>query len=147
MAYCYKLINKQPLKLSMSLTFKLAFHKHIIFQGKELFLVQKKKWMNTQCICSQNKLSFCQNRFWFFMNANCESRPTLLHIVPFCEGPNEKPEGFAKQKQSAIFAMRHASQLVMHHPLLIYNVPLIIAALLQHIQQTKLCDPLSLRPP
>jgi hypothetical protein len=23
----------------------------------------------------------------------------LLHIVPFCEGPNEKPEGFAKQKQ------------------------------------------------
>ncbi len=24
---------------------------------------------------------------------------TLLHIVPFCEGPNEKPEGFVKQKQ------------------------------------------------
>ncbi len=71
----------------------------------------------------------------------------LLHIVPFCEGPKEKPEGFAKQKQSAIFAMRHASQLVVHHPSLIYNVPLIIAALLRHIQQTKLCDPLSLRPP
>jgi hypothetical protein len=50
-------------------------------------------------------------------------RPTLLHIVPFCEGPNKKPEGFAKQKQPAIFAMRHASQLVQHHPSLIYNVP------------------------
>jgi hypothetical protein len=24
---------------------------------------------------------------------------SLLHIVPFCEGPNEKPKGFAKQKQ------------------------------------------------
>jgi hypothetical protein len=24
---------------------------------------------------------------------------TLLHIVPFCEGPNKKPEGFAKQEQ------------------------------------------------
>jgi hypothetical protein len=24
---------------------------------------------------------------------------SLLHIVPFCEGPNEKPEGFMKQKQ------------------------------------------------
>jgi len=58
---------------------------------------------------------------------------SLLHIVPFCEGPNEKPEGFAKQKQLAIFAMRHALQLVVHHPLLIYNVPLIIAALLRHI--------------
>jgi hypothetical protein len=22
-----------------------------------------------------------------------------LHIVPFCEGPNKKPEGFAKEKQ------------------------------------------------
>jgi hypothetical protein len=30
---------------------------------------------------------------------------SLLHIVPFCEGPNEKLEGFAKQKQCAIFAM------------------------------------------
>jgi hypothetical protein len=29
----------------------------------------------------------------------------LLHIVFFCEGPNEKPEGFTKQKQSAIFGM------------------------------------------
>jgi len=28
-----------------------------------------------------------------------KEKPTLLHIVPFCEGPNEKPEGFAKQKQ------------------------------------------------
>ncbi len=25
--------------------------------------------------------------------------PTLLHIVPFCEGPNKKSEGFAKEKQ------------------------------------------------
>jgi hypothetical protein len=72
---------------------------------------------------------------------------SLLHIVPFCERPNEKPEGFAKQKQSAIFTMRHASQLVVHHPSLIYNVPLITATLLQHIRQTKLCDPLCLRPP
>jgi hypothetical protein len=24
---------------------------------------------------------------------------TLLHIMPFCEGPNKKPKGFAKQKQ------------------------------------------------
>ncbi len=55
---------------------------------------------------------------------------SLLHIVPFCEGSNKKPEGFAKQKQPAIFAMRHASQLVQHHPLLIYNVPYFIAALL-----------------
>jgi hypothetical protein len=29
----------------------------------------------------------------------------LLHIVPFCEGKNKKPEGFAKQKQPAIFVM------------------------------------------
>jgi hypothetical protein len=58
---------------------------------------------------------------------------SLLHILPFCEGPNEKPEGFAKQKQFAIFAMQHALQLVVHHPSLIYNVPLIIAALLRHI--------------
>ncbi len=43
--------------------------------------------------------------------------------------------------------MRHTSQLVVHHPSLIYNVPLIIATLLRHIRQTKLCDPLSLRPP
>jgi hypothetical protein len=43
--------------------------------------------------------------------------------------------------------MQHTSQLVVHHPSLIYNVPLIIAALLRHIRQTKLCDPLSLRPP
>jgi hypothetical protein len=36
--------------------------------------------------------------------------------VSFCKGPNKKPKGFAKQKQPAIFAMRHASQLVQHHP-------------------------------
>jgi hypothetical protein len=43
--------------------------------------------------------------------------------------------------------MRHASQLVVHHPSLIYNVPLIIATFLRHIRQTKLCDSLNLRPP
>jgi hypothetical protein len=48
---------------------------------------------------------------------------TLLHIAPFCEGPNKKPEGFAKEKQPAIFAMRHALHLVVHHPSLIYTVP------------------------
>jgi hypothetical protein len=31
--------------------------------------------------------------------------PTLLHIVPFCERPNKKPEELAKEKQPAIFAM------------------------------------------
>jgi hypothetical protein len=72
---------------------------------------------------------------------------TLLRIVPFCEGPNKKPEGFAKQKQPAIFAMWHASQLVQHHPSLIYNVPYFIAALLRHIPQTKLCDSFSFHPP
>ncbi len=46
----------------------------------------------------------------------------LLHIVPFCEGPNKKPEGFAKQKQPAKFAMPHASHLVVHQPSLLYNV-------------------------
>jgi len=54
------------------------------------------------------------------LNAN-----TLLHIVPFCEGPNKKSEGFAKgkkklegfvkEKKFAKFAMQHASQLVAHH--------------------------------
>jgi hypothetical protein len=29
----------------------------------------------------------------------CKITKSLLHIVPFCEGPNEKPKGFAKQKQ------------------------------------------------
>jgi hypothetical protein len=28
----------------------------------------------------------------------CGELGPLLHIVPFCEGPNRKPEGFAKQK-------------------------------------------------
>ncbi len=64
---------------------------------------------------------------WLFIsleeNWDFVTNQSLLHIVPFCEGPNKKPEGFAKQKQPAIFAMRHASQLVQHHPSLIYNVP------------------------
>jgi hypothetical protein len=47
----------------------------------------------------------------------------LLHIAPFCEGPNKKPEGFAKEKQPTIFAMWHASHLVVHHPSLIYTIP------------------------
>jgi hypothetical protein len=51
----------------------------------------------------------------------------LLHIVPFCEGPNKtlkvlrkknkKPEGFAKEKKFAKFAMQNASQLAAHHSL------------------------------
>jgi hypothetical protein len=57
------------------------------------------------------------------VGASTKTFQPLLHIVPFCEGPNKKPEGFAKQKQPAIFAMQHASQLVQHHPSLIYNVP------------------------
>jgi hypothetical protein len=47
---------------------------------------------------------------------------SLLHIVPFCEGPNKKIEGFAKQKQPTIFVMLHASHLVVQQPSLIYNV-------------------------
>jgi len=41
----------------------------------------------------------------------------------FLRRENKKPEGFAKQKQPAIFAMWHASQLVVHQPSLINNVP------------------------
>jgi hypothetical protein len=33
------------------------------------------------------------------ININIKYKNALLHVVPFCEGPNEKPEGFAKQKQ------------------------------------------------
>jgi hypothetical protein len=60
---------------------------------------------------------------------------------------NKKPEGFAKQKQLTIFAMWPASQFVLHHPSQIYSEPLIIAALLRHIRQTKFYDPLNVRPP
>ncbi len=94
------------------------------------------------------QMSFCLKtsnlgvQFW-----NSWNWDSLLHIVPFCKRPNKKPKGFVKQKQPTIFAMRHASQLVEHHPLLIYNVPYFIAALLRHIPQIKLCVPLSLRPP
>jgi hypothetical protein len=45
--------------------------------------------------------------------------------VPFCEGPNQKSkgfakekkkrEGFAKEKKPAKFAMRRASQLMAQH--------------------------------
>jgi uncharacterized protein YjiK len=60
--------------------------------------------------------------------------------VPFCEGPNQKfegfakekkkREGFAKEKKPAKFAMRRASQLMAQQSSQIYNEPLIIAALL-----------------
>ncbi len=89
--------------------------------------------------------NFAYPRTLFLINL-----PTRCHyhyyIVPFCEGPNKKPEGFAKPKKSAKFAMRHASQLVVHHSSQTYNEPLIIATLLRHTRQPKLCDPLSLRP-
>jgi len=81
---------------------------------------------------------------------------TLLHIVPFCEGPNQKSEGFAKKKKKregfakekkpATFAMPSASQLVAQQSSQIYNEPLIIAALLRDSRQTKLCDPLNACP-
>jgi uncharacterized protein YjiK len=60
--------------------------------------------------------------------------------VPFCEGPNQKfegfakekkkHEGFAKEKKPAKFAIPSASQLVAQQSSQIYNEPLIIAALL-----------------
>jgi hypothetical protein len=81
---------------------------------------------------------------------------TLLHIVPFCEGPNQKSEGFAKKKKNregfakekkpATFAMPSASQLVVQQSSQIYNEPLIITALLRDSRQTKLCDPLNACP-
>ncbi len=83
---------------------------------------------------NNNNLGLSTYIFMYIGNSCCKkTRCTLLHIMPFCERPNKKPEGFAKQKQPAIFAMRHASQLVQHHPSLIYNVPYFIAALLRHI--------------
>jgi hypothetical protein len=57
------------------------------------------------------------------LGVSCFLFISLLHIAPFCEGPNKKPEGFAKEKQPAIFAMRHASHLLVHHPSLIYTIP------------------------
>ncbi len=60
---------------------------------------------------------------------------------------NKKPEGFAKQKKSAKFVMRYASQLVVHHSSQIDNEPLIIASFLRDTRQTKLCDLLNLCPP
>jgi hypothetical protein len=55
---------------------------------------------------------------------------SLLHIVPFSEGPNQKSEGLAKEKKPAKFAMPSASQLVAQPSSQISNEPLIIAALL-----------------
>jgi hypothetical protein len=43
---------------------------------------------------STNEIIFCSCS-WSIK----EDFISLLHIVPFCEGPNEKPKGFAKQKQ------------------------------------------------
>jgi hypothetical protein len=34
-----------------------------------------------------------------YLKENMEIHLSLLHIVPFCEGPNKKSEGFAKEKQ------------------------------------------------
>jgi hypothetical protein len=83
-------------------------------------------------------------------------RGTLLHIVPFCEGPNQKSEGFAKEKKKregfakekkpTTFAMPSASQLVAQQSSQIYNEPLIITTLLRDSRQTKLCDPLNACP-
>jgi len=41
----------------------------------------------------------------FFKTQIIELCGSLLHIVPFCEGKNKKPEGFVKQKQPSTFAM------------------------------------------
>ncbi len=79
------------------------------------------KWNRAQFVV-MNNVTKTMSKFQTFLGHNCE-HCTLLHIVPFCEGPNKKLEGFAKKKQLAIFAMRHASHLVVHHPSLIYNVP------------------------
>jgi hypothetical protein len=35
----------------------------------------------------------------FHKRTNISMAHALLHIVPFCEGPNKKSEGFAKEKQ------------------------------------------------
>ncbi len=48
---------------------------------------------------------------------------------------NKKPEGFAKQKKSAKFAMRYASQLAVHHSSQIDNEPLIIVVFLRDTRQ------------
>jgi hypothetical protein len=47
--------NKQTFKLSRSMIFKLAFHKHTICQGKEIFPINKKKWQNIQQMHLQPK--------------------------------------------------------------------------------------------
>ncbi len=62
---------------------------------------------------------------FMFLISRMHERGTLLHIVPFCEGPNKKSEGFAKENKKpegfakgiffAKFAMRSTSQLVAHH--------------------------------
>ncbi len=44
---------------------------------------------------------------------------------------NKKHERFAKQKKSAKFEMRYASQLVVHHSSQMDNEPLIIATFLR----------------
>ncbi len=105
-------------------------------------------WLPSQNFASNRLLCFvfsCPWKFHYYIL--CLFAKGQTKNLKGLRSKNKKLEGFAKQKQYAIFAMRHASQLVVHHPSLIYNVPLIIASLLQHIRQTKLCDPLSLRPP
>jgi len=77
----------------------------------------------------------CNKQFRSELNLLPKSKHlTLLHIVPFCEGPNQKSEGFAKEKKKregftkekkpATFAMPSASQLVGQQSSQIYNEPL-----------------------
>ncbi len=94
--------------------------------------------------------------YWNWICYKNKNYNSLLHIVPFCEGPNQKSEGFAKEKKKregfakekklATFAMPSASQLVAQQSSQIYNEPLIIADLLRNSRQTKLCDPLNTCP-
>jgi hypothetical protein len=99
-------------------------------------------------LCPSNLECFKHYIHEWNLNNPCPHQSTITTTYcVFFEGPNKKPEGFAKQKKSAKFAMRHASQLVVHHSSQIYNEPLIITTLLRHTRQTKLCDPPSLRPP
>ncbi len=49
---------------------------------------------------SQSPLSLILSNFFKYLGDFVVGRPpSLLHIVPFCEGPNKKSEGFAKEKQ------------------------------------------------
>jgi len=62
-------------------------------------------WMVVNFFFPIYLLMLATNALCFHKIRFCNYVCSLLHIVPFYEGPNEKPEGLAKQKQSAIFAM------------------------------------------